>query len=193
MSWPHEDQGPKGPVLLPEAVGHYLREKHRLLNDDAVVILATLEAESEMRPLNWARNVTPPEQVAEGVPEETFDRGIAQLNSWWFRHVPNEVAYDWRQAVDVMVSYYPNLGNWNAWKSGAYKKHLRLAWCALRSLDRLEAKAALMKELADQRDLLTELRVSRAKMREQFERDREFLAGKLGYLQKTVSEWELPE
>jgi len=79
---------------VPEVAGGGLIWKH-------IHFLATMYAENNGF-MEWARPmVYKPGDVAH----LTTDRGICALNSHWWGHVPDGVAYDWEEAVKVVLQW----------------------------------------------------------------------------------------
>ena len=79
---------------IPEEQGGGLLWKH-------IHFLATMHAENSGF-MEWARPmVWKPDNVAH----LSTDRGICALNSHWWSHVPDAVAYDWPDAVAVVLRW----------------------------------------------------------------------------------------
>jgi len=76
--------------------------------------LAVLKCESGLNPLAICHNK-----------DGTVDRGIAQFNSYWYKQITDEQAYDPEKALPLFWKYFTKRPNdWLCYKSGAYKKFL---------------------------------------------------------------------
>ena len=96
------------------------------------------------------------------------DRGMWMINSYWWSHVTDECAYDWRCATKAVSErtqgFTTNKTQWSVYKNGNYLVHLPIAWVFIRLMlarDREKdalADVAVLKDSVTQREsLISEL------------------------------------
>ena len=125
------------------------------------------------------------------------DRGMWMLNSYWWSHVTDECAFDWRCATRAVcektAGFKTSKTQWTAYKVGNYKTHLPICWVFMRLMlarDREKSAAQVATALADtliQREaVITQLRQQLA---EQVETS-EGLVAEIATLRDLVTEAE---